>query len=82
MLKINTEAYRSGHNGTDSKSVEPSGFRGFESHRFRQKTIGIPQSLRNALFFMCVQKRPVFYLLTIDDGSRLLHPEESLASGR
>ena len=82
MLKINTEAYRSGHNGTDSKSVEPSGFRGFESHRFRQKTIGIPQFLRNALFFMCVQKRLVFSLLAIDDGSRLLHPEESLASMR
>lgn len=37
--------------GNVSKSVEPSGFRGFESHRFRQKTIGILQSLRNALFF-------------------------------
>ncbi len=82
MLKINTEAYRSGHNGTDSKSVEPSGFRGFESHRFRQKTIGIPQSLRNALFFMCVQKRLVFSLLLTGDGLRSLHLDESLASVR
>ena len=25
MIRLNTETYRSGHNGTDSKSVEPQG---------------------------------------------------------
>ena len=25
MIRLNTETYRSGHNGTDSKSVVPSG---------------------------------------------------------
>ena len=29
------ETYRSGRNETDSKSVEPFWFRGFESHRLR-----------------------------------------------
>ena len=29
------EAYRSGHNGPDSKSGSPYWARGFESHRFR-----------------------------------------------
>ena len=31
----NTEMYRSGHNGLDSKSSSPSWARGFESHRLR-----------------------------------------------
>lgn len=32
------ETYRSGRNETDSKSVEPFWFRGFESHRLRLKS--------------------------------------------
>ena len=43
--------------------VTEKSVRGFESHPLRQKTLGIPQFLRNALFFMCVQKRPDFSLL-------------------
>ena len=30
------ESYRSGYNETDSKSVVPSRYRGFESHTLRQ----------------------------------------------
>lgn len=45
MIRLNTETYRSGHNGTDSKSVEPQGSVGSNptrSARCKRTPIGCP----------------------------------------
>ena len=51
-LPLYTEMYRSGHNGADSKSVvRLIPYRGFESHRLRQKKAKvIPQGVAFAFY--------------------------------
>ena len=56
--------------GNVSKCSRPAKpVRGFKSLLLRQKTRGFPQFLREAAFFLCVQKRLVFRLSDPDSLS-------------
>ena len=61
------EWYRSGHNGTDSKSVVPIWYRGFESHPLRQSLM--LRLSKESLFYMEYEKESAVILNTIADSS-------------